>query len=69
MYEKEITQILEKLDDSERKQVLDFAEFINYKHANGLNKNIIPEENPLLQIAGFAEFEKMSSTDIDKELY
>ncbi len=32
MYEKGITQILEKLDDNERKEVLDFAEFINHKH-------------------------------------
>lgn len=69
MYEKEIIQILEKLNDNEKKEVLDFAEFINYKHTEKPSNKTLNKNNPLLQLAGFAEISKISSSEIDKELY
>ncbi len=69
MYEKEIIQLLEKLDDTEKKEVLDFAEFINHKHVEKAFNKTLNKKNPLLQLAGSAEISEMSSKEIDEELY
>mgnify|MGYP001551692192 CR=1 FL=1 len=66
MYEKEIIQLLEKLDDNERKEILDFAEFINSRHIINENEN---NTNSLQNLDGiFNKYAKRELIDREKDL-
>lgn len=69
MYDTDIQAKVSMLPESAKQEVLDFVEFLLIKYSSFSKKRSGKGKNPMSEIAGFAEIGKMTSAEIDKEIY
>ena len=69
MYDTDIQAKVSMLPESAKQEVLDFVEFLLTKYSSFSKKRARKGKNPMSEIAGFAEIGKMTSAEIDKEIY
>jgi hypothetical protein len=71
LYESEIKKKLKKLPDVQKKEVLDFADYLLSKYSDSENKQKKQKKtsNPFSELAGFVSIDSTTSKDIDKEVY
>lgn len=68
MNDTEILHKIAKLPEPLQQEILDFIDFLTHKYMESQEHQLNDSENPMLELAGFAEIGKMDSADIDKEI-
>ena len=69
MYDADIQSKVSMLPESAKQEVLDFVEFLLGKYGRFSKKQTRKGKNSMSEIAGFAEIGKMTSAEMDKEIY